>query len=121
MPDVKAKSSIILYEADDTASKAELIWRIGLPISAALLSILAIPLSVANPRASRSMNLFVAILVYLVYTNVLNMMQAWIGKGIVTPTFGVLSVHSIMCLTIVSLFYLRKPLNRKSILGGFVR
>ena len=48
------------------ANQAELLWRIGLPLSALMLSLLAIPLSFVNPRASRSINLVFALLIYMV-------------------------------------------------------
>jgi len=55
--------------------------RIGLPISAFVLALLAIPLSFVNPRAARSVNLLFAVFAYMVYANVLSIVQAWVAQG----------------------------------------
>ena len=60
---------------------AELSWRIGLPLSALILSLLAIPLSFVNPRAGRSMNLVLALLIYMSYNNLLSIVQASIAQS----------------------------------------
>ena len=54
----------------------ELLWRIGIPISALVLVLLAIPMSFVNPRAGRSVNLLFALLTYIVYSNLLSVSQA---------------------------------------------
>ncbi len=119
VPDVKARSTKSLLYQKDSTSKAELIWRLGFPISATILALMAIPLSFVNPRTGRSVNLLVAILVYLVYSNILNMMQAWVAQNIVSPAFGLLSVHLSMILIIFLLFHLWSPISRKSIMERF--
>ena len=117
VPSVRAQSTLSLLENKDSGSKAELIWRVGFPISAILLAVLAIPLSFVNPRAGRSANLLAAILVYLVYSNVLNMMQAWIAKGLVAPLVGLFSIHGFMIFMIVLLFYTRSSVNRRHLIS----
>jgi lipopolysaccharide export LptBFGC system permease protein LptF len=56
----KALPTWTLARDSSNAGRAELLWRIGLPLSAFNLALLAIPLSFVNPRASRSMNLVFA-------------------------------------------------------------
>src|SRR3954470_15944595 len=53
----------------------ELLWRIGIPISALVLVLLAIPMSFVNPRAGRSINLLFALLTYVIYSNLLSVSQ----------------------------------------------
>src|SRR5919106_4109313 len=60
---------------------AELSWRVGLPASALILSLLAIPLSFVNPRAGRSLNLVLALLIYMTYNNLLSIVQASIAQS----------------------------------------
>ncbi len=115
VPDVKARSTLVLLSEKNSTSQAELVWRLGFPISAALLALLAIPLSFVNPRTGRSLNLLIAILVYLVYSNVSNMMQAWIAQGIVSPAIGIFALHSTMVIVICLLFHMRYPVLRKRI------
>src|SRR6185312_12166934 len=45
----------------------EVLWRVGIPASAAILVLLAIPMSFVNPRAGRSVNLLFALFTYIVY------------------------------------------------------
>jgi lipopolysaccharide export system permease protein len=86
---------------------AELHWRIGLPVSVLLLSLLAIPLSYVNPRAGRSANLILAILVYMIYSNLMSIAQAWVAQGKLSPIIGLWPVHGFMAVVLILLFYRR--------------
>jgi lipopolysaccharide export system permease protein len=86
---------------------AELSWRLGLPASALILSLLAIPLAFVNPRAGRSMNLVLALLVYMTYSNLLSITQASIAQSRVSLAAGLLGVHAVMLLILLALFYRR--------------
>ncbi len=116
IPDVKARSTLHLVQNLDLLSKAELVWRIGFPISAILLALFAIPLSFVNPKTGRSINLLIAVLVYLVYSNILNMMQAWIAKGLITPLFGFFAVHGFVLTIIILSFRYRAFTGRRSLI-----
>jgi hypothetical protein len=63
------------------AHLAELLWRLGLPLAALNLAVLAIPLSFVNPRAGRTNNLIFALLTYMIYSNLLSVSQAWVAQG----------------------------------------
>jgi len=82
-------------------------WRLGLPASALILSLLAIPLSFVNPRAGRSMNLVLALLIYMAYNNLLSITQASIAQSRVSFVVGVLGVHAAMLVILAALFYRR--------------
>src|SRR5580765_9097021 len=58
-----------LVAVDAAPERAELFWRISVPISAFLLMLLAVPLTYVNPRMGRSFNLFAAVFVYMLYSN----------------------------------------------------
>src|SRR5688572_8965395 len=75
---------------------SELSWRVGLPASALILSLLAIPLSFVNPRAGRSMNLLLALLIYMAYGNLLSVTQAYIAQSRISLVLGLLGVHAVM-------------------------
>ncbi|MGE4111117.1 MAG: LPS export ABC transporter permease LptF [Burkholderiales bacterium] len=85
----------------------ELSWRIGLPASALILCLLAIPLSFVNPRAGRSMNIVLALLVYMIYSNMLSIMQAAIAQSRVDVLTGTWGVHALMLLLLLAMFYRR--------------
>jgi lipopolysaccharide export system permease protein len=107
VPTTKALDTLDLLRLRTRAAMGELAWRIGLPISALVLSLLAIPLAFVNPRAGRSLNLILALLVYVIYSNCISMVQAWIVQGRIGTGAGIVSVHAIMTLVLVVLFYRR--------------
>jgi lipopolysaccharide export system permease protein len=86
---------------------AEFSWRVGLPVSALILSLLAIPLSFVNPRAGRSMNLLLALLIYMVYSNLLSIVQAAIAQSRIDFATGAGGVHVVMLALLALLFYRR--------------
>ncbi|SDV48016.1 LPS export ABC transporter permease LptF [Chitinasiproducens palmae] len=89
----------------------ELAWRIGLPIMALVLTLLGIPLAYQNPRRGRTLNLVMAVLVYLTYANVLNLMQARIESGTLSFPVGLLLLHVIAGAGAALLFW-RRVRNR---------
>lgn len=103
----KALATMTLLQNRTNANLGELLWRIGLPLSALTLSLLAIPLSFVNPRASRSVNLVFALLTYMVYSNLVSMAQAWVSQGRVSFAFGWWVVHAAMISLLVILFWRR--------------
>jgi lipopolysaccharide export system permease protein len=111
----KAMSTFALFQARSNPNLAELVWRLGLPISALILALLAIPLSFVNPRASRSVNLLFALLTYMVYANLLSIVQAWVSQGRVAFSTGWWAVHAGMLCVLALLFYRR--LRVGSLLG----
>jgi lipopolysaccharide export system permease protein len=105
-PTTKTSSTADLLQEPNPRNLAELSWRIGLPVSALILSVLAIPLSFINPRAGRSMNFVMAILIYMTYNNLLSIVQAWIAQSRVSFTAG-LAVHAAMLVLLALVFYRR--------------
>lgn len=82
-----------LLASRELAYRAELGWRIGLPVSVAILSLLAIPLAYVNPRGGRSWGIVLALLVFMIYNNVQSITQSWVGRGIVAPAWGYWVAH----------------------------
>ena len=105
-PTTKTTATSDLVHEASPRNLAELSWRIGLPVSALILSLLAVPLSFVNPRAGRSMNLVLALLIYMTYSNLLSIVQAWISQSRLTFAAG-LGVHLLMLTVLVLLFYRR--------------
>jgi len=61
--------------------RAELHWRLGLPLATLLLALLAVPLSRSRPRQGRFARLFAGAVLYLVYMNLLALGRSWLGHG----------------------------------------
>ena len=72
-----------------------------------MLSLLAVPMSFVNPRAGRSLNLVLAVLLYMVYSNLLSIFQSWVGQGRVVPAVGWVAVHGLMLGLLAFLFWRR--------------
>lgn len=92
---------------DSRQARGELLWRIGMPVSALILSLLAIPLSYVNPRSGRSANMLIAVLIYAIYSNLLWVSQAWVSQGKMPFSIGVWAVHAVMLIPLAILFYRR--------------
>ena len=71
------------------------------------ISLLAIPLSFVNPRAGRTNNLILAVLVYLIYSNAVSVCQAWVGQGRLRFDVGLWIPHLAMLGVLAILFYRR--------------
>jgi lipopolysaccharide export system permease protein len=106
----QSKSSTTLLSENTPSSNAELQWRLAIPISAVILVLLAIPLSFVDPRAGRSLNMMFAILIFIIYNNILSIFQAWISQGRVSGLVGLWPVHGFFLLLTFYLFYRRNHL-----------
>jgi len=109
-PSAKSLPTLALLQEPTPLNLGELAWRIGLPMSALILALLAIPLSFVNPRAGRSLNLVMAILIYMIYNNVISISQAWIAQQRVSLPLGVIGVHAAMLGLLLLLFARRLTL-----------
>ncbi len=101
-----------LIKDQSADARAELLWRIGLPISSMILALLAIPLGHVNPRTGRSANLLLAILIFAIYNNLMSISQSWVAQGKVSFMLGTFSIHALMLLPVLWLFYRRTVLWR---------
>ena len=82
-----------LWQSDDPVHKAELHWRLSFPVSALVLTLLALPMSYATPRQGRFGKLALAILIYIVYANVLGLGKTWLENGDVPVWLGLWWIH----------------------------
>ncbi len=95
---VKSMSFGQLLENPTPDGWGEIHWRLGLPISLAVLAILAIPLSYVNTRGGRSANMIFALLAYMVYYNTMSIAQAWVVQGRLSHWVGIWPVHLLFLL-----------------------
>lgn len=107
MPQGRATSTLDLLRQRTPASLAEFVWRAGLPISALILALLAVPLSFVNPRIGRSFNLILALAIYMVYSNSLSIARGLVAQQKIGVTLGFWGVHIFMLAVLALLFYKR--------------
>ncbi|MDD5385135.1 MAG: LPS export ABC transporter permease LptF [Gallionella sp.] len=109
-PWARTMSTAELWRNRTTWNLSELEWRVGLPISALILALLAIPLGYVNPRAGRSLNLVLAIVLYMLYSNMISVTNAWVGQGKLSPGIGLWGIHAVMLAITALMFYRRMTL-----------
>lgn len=100
---LKGKTLTQLWAANDIADKAELQWRVSIPLAAFMLALLAVPLSYTSPREGRFGKIAIAILIYIPYANLLVLMRKWIASGAVPSWVGLWPVHIVVGLLILLL------------------
>jgi lipopolysaccharide export system permease protein len=99
----RAQSTLKLLRSGDIPSQAEFEWRVHLPIATLLLAILGVLMSRTSPRRGRFAKIFVAILVFIIYSNCLSIARSWIEQGKVPPALGLWIVQAGVLLVIVFL------------------
>jgi lipopolysaccharide export system permease protein len=100
----KALPTAALLLFDDRVERAELFWRISVPILALMLTLLAVPLSYVNPRVGRSANLLAAAFLYMLYSNCLNIVQSLIAQGKLDFWVGLFVPHAIALFVVFLMF-----------------
>jgi lipopolysaccharide export system permease protein len=93
-----AKPTLDLYASSALADRAELHWRVSLPLSLFVLGLLAVPLSRTSPREGRYARLGMALFIYLIYTGWLSIGRVWVERGVVADDAGMWWVHAIVAL-----------------------
>jgi lipopolysaccharide export system permease protein len=78
---VKSAPTRTLRQSSDFEDKAEFQWRLSTPISALLLALAAIPLSRSRPRQGRFAKILLAIGIYAIYFNLLDVSRSWVEQG----------------------------------------
>lgn len=94
---------------------AEWQWRWSIPISVLLLAFLALPMSKTNPRQGRFGKVAIAILLYVVYSNLLALSKTWIEKNELSSDVGVWWVH--LLLVAITLFLLFQQYGFRGLFG----
>jgi lipopolysaccharide export system permease protein len=82
-----------LLGATTLAERAELQWRLGLPVMALVLALLAIPLGKLRPRQGRYSRVWQAVLAFALYANLALIARSWLTRGVTKPEFGIWWVH----------------------------
>ncbi|MDD2730422.1 LPS export ABC transporter permease LptF [Malikia sp.] len=78
---LKAQPTLELLRHPTRAAMGELSWRIGMAITAFNFVLIAVAVSVSNPRAGRSGNLIFLLFSFVLYYNLVNLGAGWIAAG----------------------------------------
>lgn len=99
----ESKSMSALWASTDPVDQAELQWRFTLPLATIIVAFMALPLSHTDPRSGRYSKLALALILYLVYSNLLGVGNTWIAKEVVPVWVGTWWVHLIAIVVTLSL------------------
>jgi lipopolysaccharide export system permease protein len=94
----------VLLASHKRADRAELHWRLAVPLSAVVLALLAFPLARSAPREPRFGKLIIAVLAYVVYVNLLALGRGWLADGSLPMTMGLWWVHGLGLATFALLY-----------------
>jgi len=108
-----ALSTQALLETPNRATRAELVYRIGAPITCLLLILLAIPMGFVNPRAGSATNLILALLVFITYLNLSRMLQASVAQGKTDFAMAWWPLHLLVALSVLAMFAWRLNPNHR--------
>lgn len=95
----------VLIDSGKPQDQAELQWRISMPITTLLLAMLGVLISRTSPRQGRFAKLFIAILVYIIYSNGLSIARTWIAQNKISVELGLWWVHLLLFIFISMLLY----------------
>lgn len=106
-------------------NSGELLWRLSLPIMGLLLMLLAIPLGFVNPRGGRSANLLIALLLFIIYSNMVSVLQASVVQQRLPLSAAWWPLHLVAAILIILLFswrlFVNSPYHPATIWGTFKR
>ncbi len=109
---VKSLPSWTLLQEPNQRKLGELVWRIGMVITAVNFVLIAVSVSSANPRAGRGGNLAFVLFAFVVYYNLLNLSQNWMASGRLSFWQVMLGLHG--SVLVLSLGWLLKRHNNWS-------
>lgn len=105
LPDITrsmdAQLTSVLLGSHDPQMRAELEWRIAMPVMCMVLALLAIPLSRLRPRQGRYDRVWIAVVIYLVYFNLISTGKSWIARGQMPAVLGLWWVHVVVALIVM--------------------
>ncbi len=93
---VEAVPTKRLWSSGKLAERAELHWRVALPLMAITLTLLAVPLSRLRPRQGRYARVWLAVLIYFLYSNLASAGRVWIERGVLPEWLGLWWVHVVL-------------------------
>ena len=93
---LESRPTLELLRATSLKERAELHWRIALPVMAVALTLLAVPLSRLRPRQGRYSRVWVAVVIYFIYVSLASAAKVWIERGTLPEALGLWWVHAVV-------------------------
>ena len=103
--DLEARPTDALIDSDNRAERAELHWRITMPIMCLVLAVIAVPLGRLKPRQGRYAHVWLAVVVFVVYYNLAVAGKTWIAHGKLPESLGLWWTHAVMALLALAVIF----------------
>jgi len=103
--DLDAQPTEALLASPDPKHQAQLQWRISMPLMCIVLTILAVPLARLKPRQGRYARVWLALVAYLIYWNLITAAQAWVARGAIPAALGLWWTHIAVLLLAVGVIF----------------
>lgn len=110
--DLDAQPTAALLASPDPKRQAELQWRISLPLMCIVLTVLGVPLARLKPRQGRYARVWVAVVVYIIYQNLLSAGQAWVAHGTIPVAVGLWWAHVAVILLALAVIFAPQAVQR---------
>lgn len=94
----KAIDTAELLGTASPRAQGELVWRAGMVLAAFNLLLWGIGLASGGPRGGNNWVLLVALLGFVVYFNLINLSQAWVGNGKLGAAGALAALHGALLL-----------------------
>lgn len=104
---LEAQPSRLLWHEPTSAARAEWHWRLSKPLLVFVLAAFALVLAYTDARRGRLSNLFTAVLVYFIYSNLLGLGVTFMKQGQVPAVLGLWWVHLLFAV-LVTLWLARR-------------
>ena len=90
-------TSTLIYSSDPK-QRAELHWRLALPLMGVVMAVIAVPLARLRPRQGRYARVGFAILIFFIYIELAIAGKVWLERGVVPEWLGLWWVHAAVAL-----------------------
>lgn len=110
---LEAISTIELLKEDTPEASAVIQWRFAFPIACIILTLIAVPLSVVNPRQGKFAKLLPALLLFLGYFLLLTAMRSGVEKGAIPSSVGLWPIHAAVLILGVMLIMQERRSGRR--------
>jgi len=95
---LEARSTASLLDSRDASERAELHSRIAMPLMCAVLALLAVPLARLKPRQGRYARVWLAVVIFFLYVNLISVGKVWIARGTIPEFLGLWWTHAAVVL-----------------------
>jgi len=106
-PDLRSTGTPELFRIKTREAKGELAWRLGLIWATFNMALAGLSLAAGNARRNTSWNLVYALLLFVVYFNLLTLSQNWVAKGKMSWPVALWLIHGLLTLGALGVIWWR--------------